>query len=236
MALEKEGGVMALLGTAALAMWWDMAAEMRADFEDWHSHEHFPERLGVPGFRRGSRWRSAEGGEAFFVMYELATHEVLSSPAYVERLNAPTPWSTRLMPHHRNMVRCQCHVVASRGGGVAGYALTLRFSPMPGRDKDLKQYFESLVESLANRPGLVGAHLLRHETPAMVATTEQKIRGLADQAADWIFVACGYDAAVLQALARSELGADQLAGQGAAPGLAAGLFQMSYSAVATDVS
>lgn len=20
-------------------MWWDMAAEMRADFEDWHAHE-----------------------------------------------------------------------------------------------------------------------------------------------------------------------------------------------------
>ena len=58
---------MALLGSAALAMWWDMAPEARADFEDWHSHEHFPERLGIPGFRRGSRWCSAAGGEGFFV-------------------------------------------------------------------------------------------------------------------------------------------------------------------------
>ena len=62
---------MPLLGKAALAMWWDMAREVRSDFEDWHSHEHLPERLGIPGFRRGSRWSSATGGEGVFVTYEL---------------------------------------------------------------------------------------------------------------------------------------------------------------------
>ena len=65
---------MPLRGTAALAMWWDMAPDMKAEFEDWHSHEHFPERLGVPGFHRASRWTSASGGEAVFVMYDLASH------------------------------------------------------------------------------------------------------------------------------------------------------------------
>src|ERR1700709_2322963 len=98
---------MALLGQAALAMWWDMAPAMRQEFEDWHTHEHFPERLGVPGFLRSSRWTSANGGEGIFVLYELRDHEVLSSAEYVGRLNAPTPWSTKLMPHHKNMVRTQ---------------------------------------------------------------------------------------------------------------------------------
>ena len=85
---------MSLLGNAALAMWWDMATDARDEFEDWHSHEHFPERLRIPGFQRASRWASADGGEAFFVMYELESFDTLSSPAYVARLNAPTPWST----------------------------------------------------------------------------------------------------------------------------------------------
>ena len=107
---------MLLLGKAALAMWWDMAPEMRAEFEDWHSHEHFPERLAIPGFRRGQRWRSATGGDGVFVMYELEGHEVLSSPHYLARLNAPTPWSTSMMPHHRNMVRSQSRVLESCGG------------------------------------------------------------------------------------------------------------------------
>ena len=96
---------MPLLGRAAVAMWWDMAPAMRTEFEDWHSHEHFPERMGIPGFLRGSRWASAAGGEGFFVMYELDAYETLTSPHYLTRLNNPTPWSTKMMPHHRNMLR-----------------------------------------------------------------------------------------------------------------------------------
>lgn len=49
-------------------MWWDLAPRMKADFEDWHSHEHFPERLAIPGFRRGTRWTSATGREGIFQM------------------------------------------------------------------------------------------------------------------------------------------------------------------------
>jgi hypothetical protein len=59
---------MALRGEGALAMWWDMAPEMRAEFEHWHTHEHFPERLGIPGFLRAARWADVQG-DGFFVMY-----------------------------------------------------------------------------------------------------------------------------------------------------------------------
>ena len=88
---------MPLLGKAAVAMWWDMAAVHRAEFEDWHSHEHFPERLRIPGFRRGSRWASATGGDGFFTLYELQSYDTLTSPAYFARLNDPTPWSLKMM-------------------------------------------------------------------------------------------------------------------------------------------
>ena len=42
-------------------------------------------------------------------------------------------------------------------------------------------------------------HLLQHQAPAIAETTEQKIRGGADQGADWVLVVCGYEAAVLDA-------------------------------------
>ena len=60
---------MSLLGTAALAMWWRITEDVVEEFEDWHSHEHFAERLAIPGFRRASRWRSRERRGGFFVMY-----------------------------------------------------------------------------------------------------------------------------------------------------------------------
>jgi hypothetical protein len=227
---------MALLGKAALAMWWDMAAQMREDFEDWHSHEHFPERLGIPGFRRSSRWTSAAGGEGVFVMYELEDFGVLSSVPYLARLNAPTPWSTKLMPHHRNMVRSQSHVLETRGGVVARQAMTLRLTPAPERREELRAALRSLIERLATAPGFAGAHLLQHQTPDIAQTTEQKIRGSADQVADWVLVVCAYDAAALEALANSELSSDSLERRGAAATMARETYSLSYSATAAEVA
>lgn len=227
---------MALLGQAALAMWWDLAPEARPEFEHWHAHEHFPERLGIPGFLRGTRWRSAPGGEGVFVMYELATHAVLSSPRYVERLNAPTPWSTRMMPHHRNMMRSQCHVLESAGAGVAGYALTLRLSPAAGREQALRAALKPILEAAATQPGLTGAHLLRHQAPALAATSEQALRGNADRFADWIVVVCGMDPPSLVSLRDGALAEAALVAAGAAAGQVRGLYSLACSATPADMA
>jgi len=206
---------MALQGQAALAMWWDIAPQVRAEFEDWHTHEHFPERLSIPGFRRASRFRSADGGEGFFVLYELADHSVLSSPAYLARLDAPTPWSRKMMPHHRNMVRTQCEVLASRGAVTAGHVLTVRFAA------DGLAAVEPLVASLPLQSGVAGAHLLRHRPPPIGPTEEQRIRGLSDRAADLVLVVAGYDLDALRPVA--------------AHGDARGLYTLSCSAAAADM-
>ena len=225
---------MALLGQAALAMFWNLAPEMRREFEDWHSHEHFRERLGIPGFRRATRWSSATGGEGCFQIYELERYETLSSPAYVERLNAPTPWSTRMMPHHRDMIRCQCRVLDSAGGNNARHLLTIRLSPADGRADELRAALKSLMAGLVDRPGFVGAHLLRHEAPAIATTTEQKIRG-GDQAADWIFLVNGYDLGEVESLANAELSAETLARLGARAEAASGIYTLSYAALPAEL-
>ncbi len=206
---------MALLGEAAIAMWWDISPAWRAEFEDWHSHEHFPERMNVPGFLRGSRWVSARGGEGFFVLYELDAYETLSSPAYLNRLNRPTPWSTTLMPQHRNMIRSQCRVLESAGGGLARYALTLRLSPRQGAQDELRAYLKAHAASVSLQPGLSGAHLLMTQTPPIAATTEQQIRGGKDQAADWIYIINGYEINAVAACDGDVLNAPELREYGA---------------------
>ena len=221
-----------MLGPAALAMWWDMAAEMRDEFEHWHSHEHFGERLALPGFVRASRWADAAGGEGFFVLYELATYEALSSPEYLARLNAPSDWSRTMMPHHRHMVRSRCRVMHSRGSAVAAHAITVRLSPAAGEPHRLEGWLATMVQELPSRPGVVGAHLLRSQTPADAATTEQRLRGLADRAADWIVVVTGYDARATQRLAEGELAPAALEARGAAPGAIVAAHALRHSALA----
>jgi hypothetical protein len=226
---------MAMLGKAALAMWWDVSADARPELEHWHAHEHWPERLGLPGFLRASRWTAVDGGEGFFVMYELQDHAVLASAPYVARLNAPSPWSTRMMPLHRNMVRTQCQVVQSHGAVTARHALTIRLAPREGHADALQRGLGELAARVTQQPGLVGLHLLAHQAPALAATTEQKIRGNADRAADWIVVACGYDLAALRSLDSAELGDAALQAAGAAPGAVRALFALAYSAIPADM-
>ena len=193
-------------GSAAVAMWWDIAPEMRAEWEDWHSHEHMPERLGIPGFLRGSRWIS---GDSYFVLYEVEGMGTLTAGAYLDRLNAPTPWSRKLMPHHRNMVRSLCHVRASLGRGLGGWMATLRLEHgVPAQ----------ALSSLPQQQGLVGAFLLEAQSMAGVPpTTEQKIRG-GDVEARWVGLITGYDE---QAVARA---ANALVGDGVL-----GVYRLSYT-------
>jgi hypothetical protein len=225
---------MSLLGGAALAMWWHVTPGMRGEFEHWHSHEHFPERLGIPGFRRASRWTGADGGDTVFQMYELADFDVLSSPHYLTRLNAPTPWSTTMMPHHLEMVRSQCRVLASRGSAIARQALTVRLSPAPQREADLRAGLSALIDAQFANAGLTGMHLLQHQTPAIALTAEQKLRG-GDRVADWVLVATGCDPSRLAALAEGEWSDASLVALGALPGRWAHTYALSHSATPADI-
>ena len=176
-----------MLGNAAVAMWWDIAPEVRAEWEDWHTREHMPERLSIPGFLRGTRWIAESGQLSYFVLYEAERLETLTAGTYLERLNHPTPWSLKMMPHHRNMVRSLCEVRATWGGGVPQTLATVRFS------------LTSAMPKLPQHHGLTGAHLLQSVPMAATPqTTEQKIRG-GDASADCVLLIGGYDSEAVKA-------------------------------------
>ena len=203
-----------MLGQAAVAMWWDVEPVMKAEFEDWHSHEHMPERLAIPGFLRGTRWIAASGEPSYFVLYEIDAVATLIAGPYMERLNDPTPWSRKMMPHHRNMVRNLCEVRASFGRGVSRALAKLELE-VPAHS----------LSALPERKGLTAAHLLESRPMAgMAQTVEQQIRG-ADAEAKWIVLIGGYDVDAVGTAAR------QLAQRALA-----GLYRLSYCLTSTDLA
>lgn len=217
-------------------MWWDIAPQMQSEFEDWHSHEHMPERLAIPGFLRGTRWIALTGEPSYFVLYEASRLSTLVGGAYLQRLNNPTPWSRKMMPHHRNMVRSLCRVRASFGGTVAHAVATIRFAASPGRARSLSQWLiGDAMPALPRAKGLTGAHLLESQPIAGTRTTEQQIRGQ-DAAADRVVLVCGYDPQALQALVADRLSSEALASHGASPGTALGLYRPAHSLLPRDLA
>ena len=168
-------------------------------------------------------------------MYEIDVYETLTSPYYLARLNDPTPWSKKMMPHHRNMVRSQCRVVASFGGGVARAMATLRFSPATGDDEHVLRDLRDILAGLTDRPGITGSHALRTETPAIAATTEQRIRG-GDAVADWVALVSGYDPAALDATASEIRCAISHLTVADAPPILASQYRLSYSLSCEDAA
>jgi hypothetical protein len=110
-----------------LGIWNDVASGGFAHLEKWYTREHIFERVGLPGFLSGRRYELISGGDTrFFTFYEASDPSAFTSPAYLERLNDPTPWTTEAMSHFRNMVRTVCEVHASAGYVSGPYAVVLR--------------------------------------------------------------------------------------------------------------
>jgi hypothetical protein len=118
-----------------LAIWNSVAPGREGDFEEWYQHEHFHERIAVPGFRLGRRYEAVLGTPPYFCIYLTQSPQVLKSSAYIERLNNPTPQTRRIMSGpFRDMVRTVCGLTARFGAMRGSVAVTARFTSPPATD------------------------------------------------------------------------------------------------------
>ena len=78
--------------TAILAIWHDVDPSVADAYDAWYDEEHFPERLGCPGFINGQRYKALDAATTpqFLAFYEVASIDVLSAPAYRDRLENPS--------------------------------------------------------------------------------------------------------------------------------------------------
>ena len=181
---------MSLAGMGVVAIWHDLLPEAKAEFYEWHNREHMPERVGIPGFRRGRRYIALSGGPEFFNLYEADSAEVLGGQDYLSRLNAPTPWTQRVVPSFRNVARSICRVVSTGGVGSGGVLLTLRFAIGEERHAAaLEALTRRVLPPLTYAAGISGVHLcLADEAISRVETAEKKARADATLIPSWVLL------------------------------------------------
>ncbi|MEZ5657028.1 MAG: hypothetical protein R3E83_00375 [Burkholderiaceae bacterium] len=197
---------MALHGTAFIAIWHDLAPGFESEFERWHTEEHMPERLGVPGFLRGTRYMNwDQAPRVCFTLYELSHIEVFRSPGYLARLNAPTDWTHRVQPGMTNFLRGSCETLVSLGQGIGGAVASARITVDEAGSGDITAKLAAVAFKVNALPGVTSTHLGRHAARfAGLATAESGLRPPAPESRfDYVLMFEGID---LETLERASTG------------------------------
>mgnify|MGYP001814749058 CR=1 FL=1 len=186
---------MAMPGTGCFVAIHDLLLGREADYENWHTHEHMVERLAIPGFLRGLRYRSLTDAPRLCTIYQVESLATLTSAAYLERLNNPTPWTTQSVPLAAGMQKTFCTVVSSHGHGVGGYLGVAQLAPNLGEDKRLSGWLSGdILPKLSSQAGLCGAHhLIGDRAASQTKAKERELRDEPATVADWIVLIEGYD-------------------------------------------
>jgi hypothetical protein len=192
---------MSLAGTGVVAIWHDLLPEAKDDFYEWHNREHMPERVGIPGFLRGRRYVADEGEPQYFNLYEADSPEVLRGRDYLDRLNAPTAWTKRVVPSFRHVSRSICRVAFTDGVGTGGTMLTMRFDvDAAQRAAVIEALTARVLPPLVLRKGIAGVHLcLADESVSRIETAERKARADTTLVPTWIVLIEGIAAPELRA-------------------------------------
>lgn len=220
--------MVALLGTGAVAIWHDIAPEGREAFYDWHGREHMPERVGIPGFRRGRRYVAIDADLEFFNLYEADAMDVLTGSDYRERLENPTPWTVETVKHFRRVNRSICTVARSRSIGASGLIATWRYD-VPDDRAGEEKVWENLLLPLSAVHGIAGVHVLVADRAASaVDTAERQARGGESNIVPSraVLVEGWGDEAPFAELVRTRVTDDALRGEGADGPIAFGLYRL----------
>ena len=124
-----------------MAFWADIDRDYEMRFLEWHNCEHIPERVSVPGFREGRRYRHLGDAPRYLMMYLTESAGVLGSDGYLERLDHPTPWTRESLGHFRNPSRNVYTLLAAHGDTSlreSPYLVSIRFDLAPAAESELR--------------------------------------------------------------------------------------------------
>jgi hypothetical protein len=165
---------MVLAGSAFLALFNDFDPARDEEYNEWHSREHVPERLTVPGILRARRYvNRADAQFPYFTLYEMESAAVMLSAPYLHLLDHPTPWSAKMRPSFRQFLRIPCAGLASASEGLAGSIASFVIEGEGPQD------WPALCEQVVRLPGITGVHAGRQD-PALRGPAVAAAQALAD--------------------------------------------------------
>src|SRR5947207_144063 len=97
---------LALYVPALILIGMNVAPEHEHEFNEWYNTEHIPALGSVPGTLCARRYRGTGGTQRYVALYHLNSPDILKSAEWKKA--ADTPWTQKMRPHFRDMLRLEC--------------------------------------------------------------------------------------------------------------------------------
>ena len=184
---------MALLGKGALLNWGGVLPKHDFDYNLWHSLEHMPERMSVKGFFRAFRCVGLKGtndNDKYFMMYDVKNKDILSSKQYLNRLNNPTDWTSKILSKYVYPSRAICEVIKTKSltSGLSGFFVTIRYL---AKNNEIKK-FDNISDSIMSKNGIFSFHCFQSDKEISQLRTKEKVirssQGNEDEIIDYAVV------------------------------------------------
>lgn len=184
---------MALLGKGALLNWGGVLSKHDLDYNLWHSLEHMPERMSVKGFLRAFRCVGLKGtndNDKYFMMYDVKSKDILSSKQYLNRLNNPTDWTSKILSKYVYPSRAICKVIKTKSltNGLSGFFVTIRYL---SQNNDIKNFY-NISDEIMSQNGIFSIHCFQSDREISLIKTKEKVirsfQGNEDEIIDYAVV------------------------------------------------
>ena len=184
---------MALLGKGALLNWGGVLPKHDLDYNLWHSLEHMPERMSVKGFLRAFRCVGLKGtndNDKYFMMYDVKNKDILSSKQYLNRLNNPTDWTSKILSKYVYPSRAICEVIKTKSltNGLSGFFVTIRYL---SQNNDIKNFY-NISDEIMRQNGIFSIHCFQSDREISLIKTKEKVirsfQGNKDEIIDYAVV------------------------------------------------
>jgi len=165
-----------------MAFWTDIEDENLLEVQKWHNCEHMTERVSIPGFVVGRRYRGVDDAPTFFISYETKDTDVLQSDVYLQALNNSTPWTQNALTFFNNNIR-NIYALAAMDGSApsteAPFNYVLRFNIDTGdEEQTLMRLKADYLPAIAELPDVFRSRFYEiDEKISNIMTDEREMYG-----------------------------------------------------------
>jgi hypothetical protein len=140
-----------------MAFWTDIDENNLLEVQKWHNCEHMTERVTIPGFLVGRRYRGVDNAHTYLMYYETTDTSVLQSEPYLRALNNSTSWTKKCLTFFKNNIRNIYELIAIEGDKAtteAPYLYIIRLNIAAEKENEvinwLKANYLPKISALSN--------------------------------------------------------------------------------------